>query len=61
MQESLRNILPSLRQKHIPSTSKLDEIWKESGEDIITPNSWVMSDMWDTKKGCIQHFVTVPF
>jgi hypothetical protein len=32
---------------------------KESGEDI-TSNSWVMRDLWDTKKGCIQHFVTIP-
>jgi hypothetical protein len=32
---------------------------EESGE-AITPNSWVMRDLWDTKKGCIQHFVTIP-
>lgn len=32
---------------------------KDSGEDI-TANSWVMRDLWDTKKGCIQHFVTIP-
>jgi hypothetical protein len=32
---------------------------KDSGEDI-TPKSWVMRDLWDTKKGCIQHFVTIP-
>ncbi len=32
---------------------------KDSGESI-RPNSWVMRDLWDTKKGCIQHFVTIP-
>lgn len=32
---------------------------RDSGEDT-TPNSWVMRDLWDTKKGCIQHFVTIP-
>lgn len=32
---------------------------KDSGEDI-RPSSWVMRDLWDTKKGCIQHFVTIP-
>jgi hypothetical protein len=32
---------------------------KDSGEDI-KPNGWVMRDLWDTKKGCIQHFVTIP-
>jgi hypothetical protein len=32
---------------------------EESGE-AITPSSWVMRDLWDTKKGCIQHFVTIP-
>jgi len=31
----------------------------DSGEDV-TSNSWVMRDLWDTKKGCIQHFVTIP-
>jgi hypothetical protein len=31
----------------------------DSSEDI-TLNSWVMRDLWDTKKGCIQHFVTIP-
>jgi hypothetical protein len=31
----------------------------ESGGDI-TPKSWVMHDLWDAKKGCIQHFVTIP-
>jgi hypothetical protein len=35
------------------------EFRKESGEDIIA-KSWVMRDLWDTKKGCIQHFVTIP-
>ena len=32
---------------------------KDSGEDI-TSNSWVMRDLWDTKKGCIQHLVSIP-
>jgi integrase len=32
---------------------------RDSGEDI-SPKSWVMRDLWDTKKGCIQHFVTIP-
>lgn len=32
---------------------------KESGEDI-TPNSCVMRNLWEMKKGCIQHFVIIP-
>ena len=31
---------------------------EESGE-AITSSSWVMRDLWDTNKGCIQHFVTI--
>jgi hypothetical protein len=32
---------------------------KDSGEEINAA-SWVMRDLWDTKRGCIQHFVSFP-
>lgn len=33
---------------------------REEAGEIITKESWVMRDLWDTKKGCIQHFITIP-
>jgi hypothetical protein len=32
---------------------------EDSGEEINAA-SWVMRDLWDTKRGCIQHFVSIP-
>lgn len=32
---------------------------RDSGEPITT-SSWIMRDLWNTRKGCIQHFVSIP-
>jgi hypothetical protein len=50
---------PHYKQKY------LHRLWFDFEFDFlpggdITPNSWVMHDLWDTKKGCIQHFATIP-
>ncbi len=32
---------------------------RDSGENI-SPNSWVMRDLWDTKRGCINKSIAIP-
>jgi integrase len=34
--------------------------FREQSGEVVNANSWVMRDVWDTKRGCIMHFVTVP-
>jgi hypothetical protein len=59
MPETRRNIL----HLSLPEAYFEMEIWMACGSEcgeVINENSWVMSHLWNTKKGHIHGLVTVP-
>jgi hypothetical protein len=58
MPEMMRNILHSYLES-LASAQRLDELQRESGE-LITGESWVMRDLWDTRVAQGRGLVTKP-